>query len=317
MVTDSQGDSAHPVRRMSVGGAASRLLQSDAPRQALLDASADIADGYYEIDLKGRLVAVNSSFCHMLGCAEAAQVINSDPNRFLDLTAQERIRQALRRVRETGVAAHAVECTITRADGEPRALEFSISLLRSSANQPIGFRGIVRDVTERVRAFNRRVESVRESSRETVRLYETLQAQFADLRSLYSQVSDMEQLKTHMIRVAAHDLRSPLSIIASYIDLLDDDLKPHYSEMDRHYVNAIRQAISAHDADDRRHPLAGTANEHCDVTLTRVQLGALLDHTVAELREESPAPPAGTDPQHRAAGGFRRCGRNCTKPSPT
>lgn len=46
------------------------------------------------------------------------------------------------------------------------------------------------------------------------------EAQNEELQTLYEQVSQLEQLKTDMIRIAAHDLRGPVSTIASYLDLM-------------------------------------------------------------------------------------------------
>lgn len=78
---------------------------------------------------------------------------------------------------------------------------------------------------------------------ENARLYQTSQAQLVELQTLYKEVSALEQLKTDMIRVAAHDLRSPLSIIYSYVDLLDADLAVYMNDLHRSAVSAIRRAV--------------------------------------------------------------------------
>ncbi len=122
---------------------------------------------------------------------------------------------------------------------------------------------------------------------ENASLYETQQEQLDELRSLYNQVSDLEQLKTHMIRVAAHDLRSPLSIIASYIELLDEDLAAYYNELDGMYVNAIRQAVTRMTQMTSDILSLERLHEHRDVTLMRVQLGGMLERTVKEHTEEA------------------------------
>ncbi len=122
---------------------------------------------------------------------------------------------------------------------------------------------------------------------ENARLYEGMQEQLAETRSLYAQVSQQEQLKTHMIRVAAHDLRGPLAIIGSYIDLLHEDLSAYYGELDDMYVNAIRQAVARMTQMTADILSLERLNEHHDITLMRVQLGALLEHAVEEYGEES------------------------------
>lgn len=46
-----------------------------------------------------------------------------------------------------------------------------------------------------------------------------------------------------MIRVVAHDVRSPLAIIYSYMDLLDQDLEPYMTEHHRNAVRTIRKSV--------------------------------------------------------------------------
>ncbi|MEO8396379.1 MAG: HAMP domain-containing sensor histidine kinase, partial [Chloroflexota bacterium] len=58
---------------------------------------------------------------------------------------------------------------------------------------------------------------------------------------LYMRVSELEQLKTDMIRIAAHDLRNPLGIVTGYADLLLDP-GDALSEEDRSFVEAISQS---------------------------------------------------------------------------
>ncbi|MFN8565709.1 MAG: HAMP domain-containing sensor histidine kinase, partial [Anaerolineae bacterium] len=123
------------------------------------------------------------------------------------------------------------------------------------------------------------------SAIENARLYETMQSQLAEMRSLYTHVSDLEQLKTHMIRVAAHDLRSPLSIVASYIELLNEDLSAHYNDMDGMYVNAIRQAVTRMTQMTSDILSLERIAEHRDVTLMRVKLGNLLERTLKDHAE--------------------------------
>lgn len=76
---------------------------------------------------------------------------------------------------------------------------------------------------------------------ENSRLYGQVESQLTQLRTLYERVSNLEQLKTDMIRIASHDLRNPLSTIIGYVELMGwdisslegaDHLSPHLSEID-------------------------------------------------------------------------------------
>lgn len=57
-------------------------------------------------------------------------------------------------------------------------------------------------------------------------LYRLSQRQLEELQQLYLRVSELEQLKTDMIRIAAHDLRNPLSGVVGFTELLLDGTDP-------------------------------------------------------------------------------------------
>lgn len=64
-------------------------------------------------------------------------------------------------------------------------------------------------------------------------LYRQVNKQLNEMRKLYNQVSQLEQVKTDMIRIAAHDLRGPLGIIQGYVQLMQLDvhtLPPQFGE---------------------------------------------------------------------------------------
>jgi signal transduction histidine kinase/tetratricopeptide (TPR) repeat protein len=76
---------------------------------------------------------------------------------------------------------------------------------------------------------------------DNAQLYQQVHAQLAELQALYEQVSQLEQLKSDMIRVAAHDLRNPLAVIYGNLKLFSfdrDKLKPNQKE----YLDAIHQS---------------------------------------------------------------------------
>src|SRR5258706_1073308 len=64
---------------------------------------------------------------------------------------------------------------------------------------------------------------------------------YAELRALYDKLSALEQLKTDMIRIGAHDLRNPVGHIIGYTELLRADLESELSEAHRMYLDGISQ----------------------------------------------------------------------------
>ncbi|WP_148415469.1 bifunctional diguanylate cyclase/phosphodiesterase [Noviherbaspirillum massiliense] len=107
-----------------------------------------IGDAYYEVDLKGNLVFYNDAFVRMLGYAhsEMAGVNNRD---YMTPEVAVTVYQAFNEVYLTGNSKHSQDWEHIRKDGSKIQVEGSIHLVRNSSGNPVGFRGILRDVTER------------------------------------------------------------------------------------------------------------------------------------------------------------------------
>ncbi len=108
-------------------------------------------EAYFESDLEGNYTFFNDAFCRIGGYSP--QEIASMG--YKDLCAPENykhIRQVYKNVLMTGASRNMEVDEIIRKDGIRRNIEFSPSLIRGPAGEPIGFRGIGRDVTDRIKA---------------------------------------------------------------------------------------------------------------------------------------------------------------------
>ncbi|MBZ0300260.1 MAG: GAF domain-containing protein [Anaerolineae bacterium] len=74
---------------------------------------------------------------------------------------------------------------------------------------------------------------------DNAQLYDTTRQQLAELQNLYTQVMNLEQLKTDMIRIAAHDLGNPLTSITGFIDLLLDS---EMTDNQHEYVQIVKES---------------------------------------------------------------------------
>ena len=131
------------------------LWESEEKYRTILD---NIEDGYFEVDLAGNLTFFNDSLCRMLGYSRD-EMMGMNNRQYMDKEGAKRVFREFNRVYTTGKPAKGFDWEIIRKDGVRRIIESPISLIKNSEGEPIGFRGIARDVTERKRAE----EALRES----------------------------------------------------------------------------------------------------------------------------------------------------------
>lgn len=111
---------------------------------------ANIEDGYYEVDLQGRLVFFNDAFSRMLGY-DRHELLGRSNREFMPPSAARSVHQIFKEVYLTGEPVRSFAWEMVRKDGRLMSGEGSISLVTDSHGEAIGFRGILRDITERKR----------------------------------------------------------------------------------------------------------------------------------------------------------------------
>ena len=137
------------VRDTTERKAAEQALRASEERYRGILAS--IEDGYYEADLAGNFTFLNDALGRLLGLSPQAGV-GVNHREYADPTNARRMERDFREVFRTGRPVQNAEWEVLRRDGERRTVAASLSLIRGATGQPEGFRGIVRDVSERRRA---------------------------------------------------------------------------------------------------------------------------------------------------------------------
>jgi PAS domain S-box-containing protein len=111
----------------------------------------DVADGFYEVDLHGNFRFFNNALCRIFGYAKA-EIQDRNFTEFMDEKNARIAFEAFNRIYRAGDGVVDIKWEIARKDGEKRHLEISANLITDADGQSIGFRGIARDVTDRVLA---------------------------------------------------------------------------------------------------------------------------------------------------------------------
>jgi PAS domain S-box-containing protein len=190
-----------------------------------------IEDGYFEVDIAGSLTFFNDSVCRMLETTRD-EVTGINYRRYTDKENSRILYQAFNKVFTTGEPSKGVGYEIIGKDGAKLYIESSVSLVKNSLGQPIGFRGIMRNITERKNAEKQlqdTLESLRKAVGTTIQVLASAveardpytaghQIRSADLARTIAAEMGLSQDKIEGIRIAGsiHDI-GKLSIPAEIL----------------------------------------------------------------------------------------------------
>ncbi len=134
-----------------------QLRKSEEKYRTILE---NIEEGYYEVDLSGNLTFCNDSLCRISGISRS-DLIGKSTRDLADEYNSRKLFDKYHQVFRTGVPEKGVDWALSSKSGDLRFLENSVSLIRDSDGKALGFRGIIRDVTERKELENELVEKRR------------------------------------------------------------------------------------------------------------------------------------------------------------
>ncbi|MBN1665041.1 MAG: PAS domain S-box protein [Deltaproteobacteria bacterium] len=124
---------------------AEELRRSEERYRSIIE---NIQDGYYEIDLSGAPLFCNDAYLKILGY-NRDEWFSSHFTNYSDKESTDRLLAIFTDIFRSGKPASGIEWKLSKKDGFIRNIEETISLIKNAKGEPIGFRGLVRDVTER------------------------------------------------------------------------------------------------------------------------------------------------------------------------
>jgi PAS domain S-box-containing protein len=131
-----------------------RVMAEDALRESeekYRNILTNMEEGYFEVDLAGNLVFFNDASCELIGYP-ADELMGMNNRQFTSRRTAKKMFSTFNRVYRTGKPAQIAHFEVISKDKVNKHLELSASLMKDSEQQPIGFRGIVRDVTTRLKS---------------------------------------------------------------------------------------------------------------------------------------------------------------------
>lgn len=124
------------------------LRQSEEKYRTILEI---IEEGYYEVDLEGNFTFFNDALANAIKY-DKEEIIGLNFRQYLSQQTADELVGVCRRVSATRQPVTNLEYEILCKDGTRMFVESSVAIVLNQENEPVGFRGIIRDVTTRKQA---------------------------------------------------------------------------------------------------------------------------------------------------------------------
>lgn len=155
-----------------------------------------IQDGYYEVDLKGNLTFFNPALSQLYGYSPE-ELVGMNSREYMDKKNAREILEVFGEVYKTGKPNNCFVHDVITKGGNRLCMELSVSLVKDRWGKSVGFQGITRDITERMR--------------------------MADLQKAKIEAEAASMTKSGFLANISHEIRTPLNGIIGMSELALED----------------------------------------------------------------------------------------------
>ena len=164
-------------------------------------------DGVFQTDTDWRFVSINRAGALILGCANPESLLEGEANTFSSFLNPERCDTLCQDILREGFLQNCL-IEFTQKDGQSGFLELTANVQQDVEGDIVGFEGIFRDVTRRVRAE----QELRNYSENLEKLVLDKTQEILALERKKLQLESLASLG-QMVATIVHEIRNPLSSI--------------------------------------------------------------------------------------------------------
>jgi len=134
-------------------------------QRAQIDLLESMGFGYFELDLQGTLIEGNQIFFEAIGYTRD-EMIGKHFRRYVDRKQVALIFNIFAMIHKTGMVEKRLLLDFIHKDGSPRTAEGTVALIRDENNAPVGFLGILTEITERKQEETTLIQAKKKAERE-------------------------------------------------------------------------------------------------------------------------------------------------------
>lgn len=143
---------------------------------AQIDMLESMGFGYFELDLQGKLIEGNQMFFNAIGYTRD-EMIGKHFRRYVDRKQISLTFNLFAMIHKTGMVEKKLLLDFIHKDGSPRTAEGSVALIRDENNTPVGYLGILTEITERKHKETTLIQAKKKAERE-LEIAREIQASF-------------------------------------------------------------------------------------------------------------------------------------------
>ncbi len=112
-----------------------------------------VSDGVFETDIYGNFIYFNKAFCNILG-RSGSEIQGHDFSRFMNDGNARKAYETFTHIWVTHNEATDLQWEVIDSEGKTRLIELSAFLIKDERGTKKGFRGIARDITQKMKTIN-------------------------------------------------------------------------------------------------------------------------------------------------------------------
>ncbi len=215
-----------------------KLRESEEKYRSILE---NINEGYFEVDLKGNFTFFNNALCLNTGYSRE-ELLNKSYSKLFDDKRAKEVYRMYHELYQRGKGSILFDYQVIRKDGSKFYHESSTYLRNDSNGNIIGFKGFIRDISEKKKIDNLKERFSQELEKEVELKTKELKVAFNQQRLYLDKILKASHFQTEFMARISHELRTPLNAIIGFTDLLLEGVYGQLNAEQLEFVKDIEES---------------------------------------------------------------------------